>query len=630
MRKKLECKSFIENKILTNLKTNKAKDYLLYFQNIQEYSSNCYRKNVMLLNLKNEETLELKFSFEVDDFYFEKENIILKEIKNNKTNIYRYTITSKKVIKISTIPFELGDFIIANENIYFLTEIQKYNENNAFKCSTNSPFFIENKGVKGDRMTGLFKGSLDAKNILLLSSLDISIDQIDFDKENNRIVFNARKNMKLKSIVSYLYIYEIQAEELKILIKGDYRISRILSFNKETIVFWGIDLLKKSRNENQGLMIIDCETRKVHSVKLSIDYSSEHPSIVTDTVFYEDNIMQKYKNDIYIKLVKRNKESIYRITLDGLVEEIKIDATMINEYIVSDKGIYYIGLKEQKLQEIYFKNKKLTNHNTWLKKYHIVQPKKIKFIRNKEEYDGWVLSPRNIEEGKKYPGILVIHGGPKMMYSSVISFDLQLLAAEGNFVFYMNPSGSDGRGDAFSNIRDKFASVPYEELMCFVDFIIEKHPEIDKNRLGITGGSYGGYMTNYIIGQTDRFKAAVSERGISNLMTAFTSSDIGHEFIYEYMGNHDTPWNNKMVYIKNSPIYYADRIKTPTLFIHGEMDYRCHNSESLNMFNALNYHGVLTKFCLFSNESHSLSVKGKPISKYKRYQELLNWFRKHL
>jgi dipeptidyl aminopeptidase/acylaminoacyl peptidase len=207
---------------------------------------------------------------------------------------------------------------------------------------------------------------------------------------------------------------------------------------------------------------------------------------------------------------------------------------------------------------------------------------------------------------------------------------MQLLSAKGYYVFYMNPRGSDGRGDDYSNIRGNFGKRPYDELMKFTSDVLNLYPAIDPNRLGVTGGSYGGYMTNYIITHTNKFQAAVSERGISNLMTAFTSSDIGHEYIYEYMGNHDTPWNNKKKYIENSPIYQVDRVKTPTLFIHGEKDYRCNYTESLNMFNALNYHGVPTKFCLFTDESHSLVVKGRPNNKYKRYKELVNWFNMHL
>jgi len=340
--------------------------------------------------------------------------------------------------------------------------------------------------------------------------------------------------------------------------------------------------------------------------------------------------MQKYNNKIYMKLIKRNNEMLYEIDLDQSIKEIPLNTMMINEYIISDEGVYYIGVKNQELQELYLNNKKLTNHNRWLEDFKTVKSEKINFKINDLDYDGWVIPPVNLKPEEKYPGILFIHGGPKMMYTSVFSFDMHLLSSEGYYVFYMNPRGSDGRGDCFSNIRGNFASTPYEELIKFTDYVLELYPSIDCNKLGITGGSYGGYMTNYIITHTSKFKAAVSERGISNLMTAFTSSDIGHEYIFEYMGNKDTPWNNKKEYIENSPIYQVDQVKTPTLFIHGEKDYRCNYTESLNMFNALNYHGIPTKLCLFTDESHSLAVKGKPRNKHKRYEELLDWFNLHL
>ena len=143
------------------------------------------------------------------------------------------------------------------------------------------------------------------------------------------------------------------------------------------------------------------------------------------------------------------------------------------------------------------------------------------------------------------------------------------------------------------------------------------------------GGSYGGYMTNYIIGQTSRFKAAVSERGISNLTSNFNTSDIGYLYISNYMAG-STPWNDGEAYIKDSPLTYAEKVKTPTLFVHGKIDGRCNYTESLQMFSALKYFGTESKICIFQDESHMLEVKGKPLNKIKRFDEILNWFKIYL
>jgi len=628
--KNLRSKSFINSKIINNLKSDHLRNYFLYSQNQIDYEKNQYTKKVILFNrdLKKNEILEIPF--EVDDYIFFQEKIILKEITDNSTNLYSYNIDSQKIIKVSTIPFKLMKFIIIKDFIYFLTEVQYSSADAPYKCSTKAPFFIESKGTKGERLTSLFRSSLDGKSITLLSTLDMSIEEIDYDVDNNRIVFSAKKISKFNQINSEIYMYDLDEDELKLLLQGNYRIGNIISFNKKCVLIWAIDLTDKSRNQNQELLVINCASKVIRNYGFGSHYSNEHPSIISDAFFYGGKLMQKYEDKIYMKLTKRNNETLYEINLDGSVEEVPLNITMINEYVVSKDGIYYIGVKNHQLQELFFNNKQLTNHNEWLEDYKIVIPEKINFMINQQDYDGWVIPPVDYKVGEKYPGILFIHGGPKMMYASVFSFDMHMLSAEGYYVFYMNPRGSDGRGDEYSNIRGNYATIPYEELMEFTNLVLETHPSIDGNNLGITGGSYGGYMTNYIIAHTDRFKAAVSERGISNLMTAFTSSDIGYEYIYEYMGNHDTPWGNINKYIENSPIYQVNQVKTPTLFIHGEKDYRCHYTESLNMFNALNYHGVSTKFCLFTDESHSLVVKGRPQNKHKRYEELLEWFHLHL
>jgi cephalosporin-C deacetylase-like acetyl esterase len=628
--KNLNEKSFINNRVLNNLKSNDTCEYFLYFQNKLNYEKNCYSKKVILYNKDLKEEKILDIPFEVEDYVFNQQNIILKAIENNTTNLYSYDLDTEKIKKISTIPFKLKKFIIINDYIYFSTEIQNSSIDAPYKCSINSPFFIEGKGLKGERLTSLFKSSIDGKNITLLSTLDLTVERIDFDLDNNRIVFSAKKVLKFQQLSSEVYMYDLEKDELKLLLSENFRIGNILSFNEQIVLIWAIDLTEKSRNENQELFIIDCVSRGIQNYGFGSDFSNEHPGIITDAFFYNGKIMKKYNNRVYIKLIGRNDEMLYEIDLTGAVKEIPLETTMINEYIISDNGVYYIGVKNQQLQELYFNNKQLTNHNKWLEDYKIVQPEKINFRIGDLDYDGWVILPVDYKTGEKYPGVLFIHGGPKMMYTSVFSFDMQLLSAKGYYVFYMNPRGSDGRGDDYSNIRGNFGKRPYDELMKFTSDVLNLYPAIDPNRLGVTGGSYGGYMTNYIITHTNKFQAAVSERGISNLMTAFTSSDIGHEYIYEYMGNHDTPWNNKKKYIENSPIYQVDRVKTPTLFIHGEKDYRCNYTESLNMFNALNYHGVPTKFCLFTDESHSLVVKGRPNNKYKRYKELVNWFNMHL
>ncbi|MCM1992186.1 S9 family peptidase [Oceanirhabdus seepicola] len=242
--------------------------------------------------------------------------------------------------------------------------------------------------------------------------------------------------------------------------------------------------------------------------------------------------------------------------------------------------------------------------------------------------DGWVMKPVDFEEGKKYPAILNIHGGPKSAFGEVFFHEMQYWAGKGYVVFFCNLRGSNVKDNAYSDIRGKYGAVDYKDIMCFTDEVLKKCPYIDEKRLGVTGGSYGGYMTNWIIGHTDRFKAAVSQRSISNWISKFNTTDIGYYWVEDQ--NKATPWSDVNKLWDHSPVKYADKVKTPTLFIHADEDYRCYFAEGIQMFTALKYHNVESKFCIFKGENHELSRSGKPINRIGRLKEITEWFDLHL
>ena len=244
------------------------------------------------------------------------------------------------------------------------------------------------------------------------------------------------------------------------------------------------------------------------------------------------------------------------------------------------------------------------------------------------DIDGFVMKPVGYEPGKRYPGILHIHGGPKMVFGPGFHHEMQLWAASGFFVCYCNPRGSCGKGNAFADLQGKYGEVDFRDLMEFTDEVLRRYPEIDADRMGVAGGSYGGFMTNWVIGHTDRFRCAVSQRSIANYMGDYLLSDIGYYYVPDQqlgtIGEHpERLW-------KASPLTYADRVKTPTLFIHADKDYRCTLANGLEMFAALKLHGVESKLCMFYGENHGLSREGKPSNRISRLSEILHWMEEHL
>ena len=273
---------------------------------------------------------------------------------------------------------------------------------------------------------------------------------------------------------------------------------------------------------------------------------------------------------------------------------------------------------------------RLTDFNTGIfEEYEYSAPQKLDFVNSLgRTIEGWVIPPAGMEPGKKYPTILDIHGGPKTVYGDCYFHEMQLWASRGFAVIFCNPTGGDGGGDEFADIRGDYGGQDFRDIMAFVDTALERCAFIDRERLGVTGGSYGGFMTNWIIGHTGRFKCAASQRSISNWVSFGNTSDIGHRFAKDQTGA--TPWENLEKVWGQSPLKYADRVKTPTLFIHSEEDYRCPLPEGMQMFYALKVHGVPARMCIFKGENHELSRSGRPQNRVRRLREITEWMEKYL
>lgn len=250
------------------------------------------------------------------------------------------------------------------------------------------------------------------------------------------------------------------------------------------------------------------------------------------------------------------------------------------------------------------------------------------FERAGTQIEGFALLPDGFDAGGRWPAVLQVHGGPKLAYGPVFHHEMQLMRAQGYVVLYCNPRGSDGRGNRFMDVRGRYGCEDYNDIMAFVDDALARWPQIDPARIGVCGGSYGGFMVNWIIGHTHRFACAVSQRSISNMLSMFCTSDIGYRFVADQCAA--TPWQDPETLWRQSPLAYAHNAKTPTLFIHGNEDYRCDRSEGMQMFTALRYHGVESRLCLFEGENHELSRGGTPTRRLRRLAEITAWLDRYL
>jgi len=217
---------------------------------------------------------------------------------------------------------------------------------------------------------------------------------------------------------------------------------------------------------------------------------------------------------------------------------------------------------------------------------------------------GWYITPPDFDPYQmKYPLILNIHGGPQLMYSNQFDFEFQLTAANGYIVFYCNPTGSMGHGQAFTDaINQDYGGSCYRDIMAGIDYMISLG-FVDENRLGVTGLSFGGWMTTWIIGNTDQFKAAIPVAPFVNMFSFYGTTDEQFFPEWDFGGNPYSP-ETRAIYEKNSPLNYAANFKTPTLILHGESDWRCHVTEGEQLFTALKKMGVPAMLARFPNEPH--------------------------
>jgi len=271
----------------------------------------------------------------------------------------------------------------------------------------------------------------------------------------------------------------------------------------------------------------------------------------------------------------------------------------------------------------------LTTLNPWLAEVATGEIEEVWF-KAADGYDlhGWILRPPGFDPTQKYPSILQIHGGPQTQYGNMYMHEFHYLAAAGYVVYWSNPRGSQGYGeDCTGAIYGQWGTVDYDDVMAWADYAA-KLPYVDPQRMGVTGGSYGGYMTTLIIGRTDRFKAAVAQRVVSNFISFYGSSDLNAGL--EHLAGTPAPWEDVQTNWAQSPISAIGNARTPTLVIHSENDHRCDQEQGEQVFIALRRLGVDTELLLLPGESHGVSRGGRTDRRVARLEHMLGWFEKYL
>jgi dipeptidyl aminopeptidase/acylaminoacyl peptidase len=243
---------------------------------------------------------------------------------------------------------------------------------------------------------------------------------------------------------------------------------------------------------------------------------------------------------------------------------------------------------------------------------------------------GWVMFPPGFNPRRKWPLAVEIHGGPQAMWGPGFTsmwHEWQVLAARGYAVFFCNPRGSDGYGTEFARANhNAWGEADANDILSGVDAVVRRG-YVDAERIGVMGGSYGGFMTAWLIGHDQRFACAVSQRGVYNVAHLHGTSDIA-EWVE---ANFDSfPWRNPEHFWEHSPLAYVDNIRTPLLILHSDSDFRAPISDAEQLFTALRRLRRRVQFVRYPREGHELSRSGEPKHRIDRLNRIVGWFDKHL
>lgn len=655
MKETLQLKDFLDFKYIGQPKYNDNGDTLAFVVANAIEDDNAYES---FLYVYKNDTIKKLTSTGKESFFYWKDNetIIFRNTRDKKDQekieageelsvYYSININGGEAVRAFGIPLQVGSIkpinnhLLLNVNfneqysiVYDMNEedkkelLAKKKEMEDYHVLTQVPFYFNGQGYIDGNRSALFLYDEKSEALERITDQYIDVSSSEYDAENNLIYYTATLFKTVQPLKEKLFVYDVASKQTKQLLDDELSIHDF-KLRQDDILIAGAKTEDYGINENPQFY-----TLKNGTLKLALEHdASIGSSVGSDSRFVGGAQTKMHDGNYYfistiddgsqLQCLNENNELSTVVKLKGSVDC----------FDIANDTIALVAMNDGQLQELYTYRGTLEQVSTMnknvLENKYIADYEPLTFTRDGYELHGWVLKPKDYDPKQFYPAILDIHGGPKTVYGPVFYHEMQVWANKGAFVFFMNPRGSDGRGNEFADIRGKYGTGDYDDLMMFTDLVLETYPAIDKKRVAVTGGSYGGFMTNWIIGHTDRFISAASQRSISNWIGFTYSSDIGPYFAVDQQGANLYDDVEKLWW--HSPLKYARNVKTPTLFIHSDEDFRCPYFEGIQMYGALMEQDVETRLVMFKGENHELSRGGKPKHRIKRLEEITDWIFKY-
>ena len=598
------------NDILTydfysSLEISNDEKYLAFLKTNANLDENKYNSYLYLFDIEKNKKYKVSDNKNIGIFIFdEDDNLIYKEKFDDK---FDYFYKKDRSMGVGSLEFKIDknvSYIKDLKNGYYLIkasdklkedEKKKQKENSFYKEVNKLPFWFNGTGYINNQKQSLYLYKKEDKTLKKIRDFENeSLNSFAINKNANKLALVLGKNdNNVSRLRDDLIILDLKNKEEKIIIENEFSYYDLFFNDKDEIIFVATDMKKGGINEDAFIYKSDLSGKYK---KISPDdFDKSFGNSIGSDARYEAYRTFAYKNNKFYFVVTEKEESkLYSLDEN---ENIKLEISgCVEDFAIANNNIYYFAMTENRISHLKEKkNGKILLDNKINSSLGKIE--EFFYESNGDKIRGYVLLPVDFDKNKKYPTLLSIHGGPKTEFSNIFHHEHQVFANDGYIIIYTNPHGSSGNGVKYSDIRGKYGSIDYEDLMNFTDLIVS---------------------------HTNRFKAANSQRSISNWTSFYGVSDIGYYFAPDQTGAN--PWDNLEKMWEQSPIKHAKNVKTPTMFIHSDEDYRCPLEQGLQMYARIKENGVDTKMYIFHGENHELSRSGKPKARIKRLEKIKEWF----
>ena len=624
---------------------------VLYQRNFNDIMTDQSFSNIWLINFdgsNNQPITTGNFKDNSPKWSNKGDKFIFKSNRNGKQQIFLYNLNNNAVQKLTNFQYSIGSLRWSPDDNYILfssfiddkrEKLIKMPEKPKGAKWNDPPIEISDLNYKYDSSGFRKPGETQFFTVPATGGTPRQISNIPSEKrsgqgewiDNNKIIFSANLNedSDYNTNNTELYILDIISGKHEAITDRDGPdFSPKVSNDRSLIAYLGYDD-KYLSYQQSSIYVMSRDGSDKYKIEMDLDRNISN-------IYWSGNDKR-----IYFQYDDNGITKIGSTTLDGSQETV-VDEVGGLSFSRPYSGGFFSLSKNNRYSFTYgtaynpadlatgYKGSKrrITNLNKDLFDYKKLG--KVEEIWYQSSYDGrmiqgWIVKPPNFDNSKKYPLILEIHGGPHTNYGFHFSSEVQLFASKGYVVLYTNPRGSTSYGKEFANlIHHNYPSEDYDDLISGVDYIIDKG-YIDQENLFVTGGSGGGVLTSWIIGKTDRFKAAVVAKPVINWYSFVLYADnIG--YFYKYWFG-DLPWNDPESYLKRSPISYVGNIKTPTMVLTGEKDFRTPMAESEQLYAGLKLNRVESMLVRIPNANHGIA--SKPSNLIAKVNAILSWFEKY-